>query len=60
MKPTHYILIAVAVLLVAFDIVVATTGIMPTISEVAWGVAGQHPVVPFLAGVVAGHLWWQR
>ncbi len=60
MKPTHYILIAVAASLIAFDIVVACTGWLPTISEVAWQTAGQHPVVPFLAGVVAGHLWWQK
>ena len=30
-----------------------------TISEIVWR-AGQHPMFAFLAGVLVGHLWWQR
>jgi hypothetical protein len=30
----------------------------PTISQLVW-TANSHPIVPFLFGVVAGHLFWQ-
>ena len=60
MKPTHWILIAITAALIAFDIAVACTNSMPTISEVVWQWCGDHPVVPFGAGVLCGHLFWQR
>lgn len=31
-----------------------------TISEMTWAGAKKRPLVPFLAGVVAGHLFWQK
>ena len=30
-----------------------------TISEVFWRINMKHPIVPFLFGVVAGHIFWQ-
>ena len=35
-----------------------------TISEYFWYVSRDYPILPFMvglvAGVLAGHLWWQR
>ena len=31
-----------------------------TISETVWQLSKEWPMVPFLFGVVAGHLFWQR
>lgn len=30
-----------------------------TLSEAVWKY-GQHPMIAFAAGVLAGHFWWQR
>lgn len=30
-----------------------------TLSEAVW-IWGQHPMVAFAVGVVAGHFWWQK
>jgi hypothetical protein len=30
-----------------------------TLSEAVWAVSG-HPLIPFLAGFVCGHFFWQR
>jgi hypothetical protein len=31
-----------------------------TLSEAVWAVIYQQPLVPFLAGVLCGHFFWQR
>jgi hypothetical protein len=31
-----------------------------TLSELVWALATCRPIVPFIAGLVAGHLFWQR
>jgi len=31
-----------------------------TLSEAVWGVSHDYPLLPFLAGIVAGHFFWQR
>jgi hypothetical protein len=31
-----------------------------TISEITWRAVSGRPIVPFLAGVIAGHLFWQH
>lgn len=31
-----------------------------TLSEAVWDVAQDYPLVPFLAGVLCGHFFWQR
>ena len=30
-----------------------------TLSEAVWDIS-KHPLIPFLAGLVCGHLFWQR
>jgi hypothetical protein len=60
-KATISILVAVAALLVAWDVWVylePTGG--DTISEVTLGFARRHPVLPFAIGVVCGHLFWSQ
>ena len=31
-----------------------------TISEIVWTAATERPIVPFAAGVLCGHFFWQR
>lgn len=31
-----------------------------TISEIVWAAATRRPIVPFAAGVLCGHFFWQR
>lgn len=59
MKLTHWVIIATVVALVGFDIAAAVTE-LPTISEVIWANVGKHPVIPFAAGMLCGHLFWMR
>ncbi len=40
-------------------IALLTGGKQPTLSEMVWR-ASRNPVVPFLAGLLAGHLFWPR
>lgn len=58
---TILILVATAVILIAWDIVVATNSVKgDTISEILLNFARHHPVVPFLFGVLMGHLFWSQ
>lgn len=59
MTVTHWILIAITVALLAFN-VWAVFGSPPTISEVVWSVIRRWPMLPFVVGVVCGHLFWGR
>lgn len=55
------ILAGVTVLLIAWDIYAAANKERgDTISEVVLGFARRHPVIPFLLGVLAGHLLWPQ
>ena len=57
---TIAICVGTTIALVAWDLYVGTNSITgDTISEVFWSVASQHPVVPFLFGLVMGHLFWR-
>lgn len=57
-KYTIYLLVALAVLLIAWDIFVYLEPTKnDTISEVLWDL-GKHPILPFLLGVIAGHIFW--
>ena len=60
MTAMHWILLSIAVVLVVFDIVLAQTNWLPTISKTAWHFAARHPILPFATGVVCGHLFWQN
>ena len=58
---TAIILIVVSVALIVWDIYAAITPVHgDTISEVLWTATTQHPVIPFLFGMLMGHLFWQR
>jgi len=57
---TILVCVGTAAGLIAWDLYVGTNNIKgDTISEVIWSVASQHPLVPFLCGLVAGHLFWR-
>lgn len=57
---TIAVLIIVTILLIVWDVYVATNSVRgDTISEVfLW--ASSHPVLPFAFGVLAGHLCWPQ
>jgi hypothetical protein len=57
---TISILVAVALILIAWDVYVAVNAEEgDTISEVLLFVS-RHPVLPFVFGVLAGHLFWPQ
>lgn len=31
-----------------------------TVSEIVWAAVARRPIVPFAAGVLCGHLFWQE
>lgn len=58
---TIAILVMTAVVLIVWDIYVAVNGVSgDTISEVVLSFAQKHPVIPFVFGVVMGHLFWPQ
>lgn len=60
-KVTVGIVLGVVVLLIAWDLVVATNAVDgDTISEVVAGWSWRWSTVPYGVGVVAGHLFWPR
>jgi len=46
-------------LIIIFEIIEFKINNGETISEITWRVVRTHPIVPFLAGVLMGHLFWQ-
>jgi hypothetical protein len=56
---TLVIVIAVTVSVVALDVWLEVTE-RETISELTWRTAARHPLVPFAAGLLCGHLFWQK
>ncbi len=58
---TIIILLGTAVLLIGWDIYVYFAGDkVDLITSVIWSTSRNHPVVPFMVGVVMGHLFWGR
>lgn len=58
---TIIILVVTAILLIVWDIVVAANPVAgDTISEITLAFARKHPVVPFIMGVIMGHLFWPQ
>ena len=55
---TWLLIVAVALALV-YEGWSALTLKEPTISQMVWRVSKDHPIVPFLAGLLCGHLFWQ-
>lgn len=61
MKITHWVLIAVSSGLIIADIFWATNDVEgDTISEVILKYARKYTVIPFLFGVLMGHLLWPQ
>lgn len=57
---TIWILIACALVLIAWDIYVAIRGPKATISRTLLTFAQKHIVVAFAFGVLMGHLFWSQ
>jgi len=56
---TKWLMVSAALVLIAWDVVVATTPPKgDTMSEVLLGWAWQWSILPFGWGVIAGHLFW--
>jgi len=56
MKTKHGIY-ALLILVLALEVWALITG-HQTISQVVWVASFTYPIIPFLAGVVCGHLFW--
>jgi hypothetical protein len=60
-KITILLVLASIVILGGWDIVVAANSQSgDTISEIVLEASLRRPIIPFLAGVVSGHLWWSQ
>jgi len=58
---TEIILGAVTLSLIGWDIWLACNEVAgDTISQTLLALARQYPSVPFVAGVLMGHLWWPQ
>ena len=61
---TKVAILAAVVLLIVWEIIALSPMAQPesTISEVIWSVCGKgyHVMIPFAAGILCGHLFWQR
>ena len=55
---TWLLIVAVALALV-YEAWAALTHKALTISQMCWRVSKDHPIVPFLAGLLCGHLFWR-
>jgi len=58
MKSTRWILLALILVVTVIDIVLWQLSGQQTISQVIWDLMRDHPVVPLLIGILAGHLCW--
>lgn len=59
MTPIAWLLVIGLALVVTYEIYAAirTSDSPPTISQIVWRVSAKNPIVPFLAGLLAGHLF---
>jgi hypothetical protein len=51
--------IVMLIVIAAYEVISLYTKCDDTISEIVW-MASIKPIVPFVAGMVAGHLFWNR
>lgn len=58
-QTTVWVILCVAALLIGWDLYVWKVP-DATISEVVLSAARRHPVIPFLFGVLMGHLFWYQ
>ncbi len=52
-----YLLVLGVVCLVVYEVWAAVTKRGPTISQLIWGLSRKSPIVPFLMGLLMGHLF---
>lgn len=57
---TVWVIVVASAALIGWDIYAACSPTQPTISALALVFAHKHPVVPFLLGVVMGHIFWPQ
>jgi len=58
---TISVLLGTVVLLIGWDIYVYFVGEnVDMITAVVWNTSRDHPIVPFMVGVVMGHLFWGK
>lgn len=64
LKKRHWtviILAVVTVFLIVWDVYAfMTAGTPGTVSDIVLDFAGMHPVLPFIIGVLMGHLLWPQ
>jgi hypothetical protein len=53
-----WLLVAVVLLVGIFDVWVSLTPGQTTVSEYLSDLSRRYPVLPFILGMVAGHLFW--
>lgn len=57
---TFWILIIIALGLIGWDIYAAYSTTQPTISALTLAFAKKYVVVPYVFGVISGHLFWPQ
>jgi hypothetical protein len=57
---TVWVIGLVAGIIIVFDVCMAKRGKGDTISDVILGNSLRYPVIPFLFGVLMGHLFWPQ
>jgi hypothetical protein len=57
-----FIIVLTLLLVIGYDVVCAFMMTVPhsTISGVIWDQSHAHPVIPFAAGILMGHLFWNE
>jgi len=56
---TEYFVVGGVLLVIFYDIIAYVfRGKSDTISTVIYRLSREYPIIPFAAGVVAGHLFW--
>jgi hypothetical protein len=57
---TQAMVIAITIMLIIWDVFVYFKGTNATISVQIWDWSKNYPMVPFVAGVWCGHLFWAQ
>lgn len=60
MMNMHWFAYAILLLAVVYEAIALVNG-QPgdTLTEITWTLSQQWPILPFAAGVIAGHLFWR-
>lgn len=57
---TVWVIAVCAVVLIGWDIYAAKSATEPTISALTLHFARRYIIIPYLAGVISGHLFWPQ